>query len=405
MLNEYETRSFALTRRQAQALRDAPASRLRIGLGADDGIYEVTADSYVGAVVTPEVSVLIRPKVPLHNLFHLLGVAPPDFGEDRFRFATDRDLLVIMASVFAYEVDRATMRGVLRGYLHTEERLLSPRGRIDLVEQIRRPGMVSPIACRFDEYTSDVPPNRALVAAIDRLLRVPGLPPQLRTALGRLLQRFAEVRHEQVDPAAVERWTPTRLDQHYAVPMCLAAIVLRNLTLAHQAGTTMSSTFLVDMNELYQTFVAAGLRRNLVRQLDVFEEPKVPLAASGRLPMRPDLVVRRGSSSAYVGDAKYKLSTGPGRMADYYQLLAYTTAMDLREGVLIYAQDPGDSDDPLPSDGGRWPVHTVRIRNTSTDIHVYRLRLDGTNDQLDQAVADLATWLLGRIRPAAEEAA
>ena len=107
-----------------------------------------------------------------------------------------------MASVFAHSVDRATMRGVLRGYRHTEERLLSPRGRIDIVEQIRRPGLVSPIACRFDEYTSDVFANRALVAAVDRLLRVPGLPPRVRTSLGRLLQRFDDVQHVTVDPSA-----------------------------------------------------------------------------------------------------------------------------------------------------------------------------------------------------------
>ncbi|MGB6059668.1 MAG: hypothetical protein WBF71_15545, partial [Microthrixaceae bacterium] len=139
VLGEYETRTFALTKRQAQALRDSDGSRLRVGLGATDGTYEISADSYVGTVVTPEVSVLIRPKVPLHNLFHLLGVAPPTLAGQQFNFAVDRDLLVIMASVFAHSVDRATMRGVLRGYRHTEERLLSPRGRIDIVEQMRRP--------------------------------------------------------------------------------------------------------------------------------------------------------------------------------------------------------------------------------------------------------------------------
>lgn len=398
-LSEYETRSFALTDRQAQALRDADGSKLRIGLGSTPGTYEITADSHVGAVVTPEVSVLIRPKVPLHNLFHMLGIAPPTYGDQHFEFAVDRDLLVIMASVFAHSVDRATMRGVLRGYRHTEERLLSPRGRIDIVEQIRRPGLVSPIACRFDEYTADVFANRALVAAIDRLLRVPGLPPQLRTSLGRLLQRFEDVQHVAVEPAKIDRWVPTRLDQHYQQPMRLAAVILRNLSLSHSTGASAAATFLVNMNDLFQQFVADRLRRGLAPQLDLIEEPKVPLAASGRLVMYPDLVMRRHGSASYVGDAKYKLAVGPGRMSDYYQLLAYTTALRLSEGVLIYAQDPGDHDDPLVAavDAGD-PVHTVRIRNTTTDIHVYRLRLDGTNEELDQSVERLSEWVLTRVR-------
>lgn len=399
VLGEYETRTFELTKRQAQALRDAEGSRLRVGLGAADGTYEITADSYVGAVVMPEVSVLIRPKVPLHNLFHLLGVAPPTPGTQQFNFAVDRDLLVIMASVFAHAVDRATMRGVLRGYRHTEERLLSPRGRIDIIEQVRRPGMVSPIACRFDEYTSDVFANRALVAAVDRLLRVPGLPPHVRTSLGRLLQRFEDVQHVPVEPSQIDRWVPTRIDQHYEQSMRLASVILHNLTLAHAVGSAAAATFLVDMNELFQQFVADRLRRFLAPQLDLIEEPPTSLATGGRLTMRPDLVMRRGRDNRYVGDVKYKLATGAGRMSDYYQLLAYTTAMRLPEGVLIYAQDPGDPNDPLSQGGSRAdPVDTVRIRNSSIDVHVYRLRLDGTNQELDDSIERLAEWVLTRTR-------
>lgn len=399
VLSEYESRSFTLTDRQAQALRDAEGSKLRVGLGPTPGTYEITADSHVGAVVTSEVSVLIRPKVPLHNLFHMLGVAPPAYGDEQFDFAVDRDLLVIMASVFAHSVDRATMRGVLRGYRHTEERLLSPRGRIDIVEQIRRPGLVSPVACRFDEYTSDVFANRALVAAVDRLLRVPGLPPHVRTSLGRLLQRFEDVQHTTIEPSEIDRWIPTRLDQHYQQPMRLAAVILRNLSLAHATGAAAAATFLVDMNQLFQQFVADRLRSGIAPQLDLIEEPKVPLAVSGRLTMYPDLVMRRDGAERYVGDAKYKLAVGPGRLSDYYQLLAYTTALRLREGVLIYAQDPGDRDDPLIASADAVdPVHTVRIRNTSTDIHVYRLKLDGTNQELDQSVERLAEWVLTRVR-------
>lgn len=399
LLGEYETRTFALTKRQAQALRDAEGSRLRVGLGATEGTYEITADSYVGAVVTPDVSVLIRPKVPLHNLFHLLGVAPPTLGNQLFNFAVDRDLLVIMAAVFAHAVDHATMRGVLHGYRHTEERLLSPRGRIDVIEQVRRPGLVSPIACRFDEYTSDVFANQALVAAVDRLLHVPGLPPQVRTSLGRLLQRFDDVRHVAVDPLQIDRWQPTRLDQHYQASMRLASVILRNLTLAHAVGSVAAATFLIDMNELFQQFVADRLRRLLAPQLDLVEEPPTALAATGQLTMRPDLVMRDGRDVRYVGDVKYKLATGSGRMSDYYQLLAYTTAMRLPEGVLIYAQDPGDPNDPLsPVSGTTDPVHSVRIRNSTIDVHVYRLRLDGTNQELDESIGRLAEWVLTRAR-------
>ena len=111
--------------------------------------------------------------------------------------------------------------------------------------------------------------------------------------------------------------------------------------------------------------------------------------------MRPDLVMRDDRRASYVGDVKYKLSSGPGRMSDYYQLLAYTTAMSLQEGVLVYAQDPGDADDLIETSER---VHTVRIRNTDKAIHVYRLPLTGSNQDLEQGLEDLATWILLRSR-------
>ena len=399
-LQEYETRSFPLNRAQAEGIRTAADGRIRVGLGSTPDSYELTAGSHVGVVVTPDVSVLIRPKVPIRNLFLLLGVAPPDFAHTSFRFDIDRDLLVMMAAVFAQSVDQATMRGVHRGYRPTEERLRSPRGRIDLVEQLKHPAVVSPIACRFDEYTSDVFANRSLVAAMDRVERIPGLPPQLRNSLNRLRQRFDEVTHVAVSPEEIDRWIPTRLDRHYEQPLRLAAVILRNLSLTHSAGGSPSATFLIDMNLLFQQFVADRLRRHL-RPLDLVEEPPVALALHRRLVMRPDLVVRRRRSDVYVGDVKYKLSSGPARMSDYYQLLAYTTAMSLDEGVLVYAQDPGDADDPI----GDERVHSARIRNTGTDIHVYRLPLGGSNDDLEAAMAELSDWIARRCAALSLEAA
>lgn len=388
-LTEYETESFEMTREQADELRTVAAGRLTVGLSGEAGCYEVGASSHVGAIVTSHVTVLVRPKVPLHNLFLLLGVSPPDLDDSVVGLGTDADLLSVMAAIFARAVDRATIRGVSRGYRDTEDKLVSPRGRIDIVEQIRQPALASPVACRFDEYTADWFPNQVLVAALDRLSRVPGLTGTLRTPLNRLLPRFEGVRLVSVDPTRIDRWQFTRLDQHYETPLRMASIILRNLTLNHRGGATVAASFTVDMNQLFQDFVADRLERNLRRRLEFVGEPTVPLATSGQLKMLPDLVFRRRGVDVYVGDAKYKLSKGTGRMADYYQMLAYLTAMDLDEGVLVYAQDPGDVGDPI----GEELVHTVRVRNTDKSVHVYRLPLAGSNDEVEAALENLASWI------------
>jgi 5-methylcytosine-specific restriction enzyme subunit McrC len=162
------------------------------------------------------------------------------------------------------------------------------------------------------------------------------------------------------------------------------------------------------MNDLFQDYVAARLARALHGRLDVVAEPKVHLGAGGRLAMRPDLTFRRPGGRGrdpcvYVGDVKYKLASGPARLSDYYQLLAYATALGLDDGVLVYAQrpDPGaataSEDSEIADDLGDEPVHTVRIVNTSTRLHVYRLPLTGTNAQVEAGVDQLAEWILRRV--------
>lgn len=388
-LLEYESKDVELSEEALADLAEVAEKRLLIGLSRQPGLYTVKATENVGTIVASEVTVLIRPKVATEHLFAMLGVGPKSIPGAIYGFDLNPDLLTIMAQVFASSVEHATARGVLHGYRNTEERLISPRGRIDVTEQLRHPAMVSPVACRFDEYTADFFPNRVLVAALDRLDHLPALEPQLRVRLHRLTARFEDVAHSSVDVKLIDRWQPTRIDQHYEEAMRLAAVVLRNLSLSQRSGTQRHVSFTVDMNDLFQLFVTNRLRRYLRGRIELLGEPTVPLDEAKRLNMKPDLVFQKYQQPIFVGDVKYKLSSGSGRISDYYQLLAYTTAMKLNEGVLVYAQNPNDQTE-LGSDD---LVQTTLIKNTDKVIHVYRLPLSGTAAELEIALAQLADWV------------
>ena len=101
--------------------------------------------------------------------------------------------------------------------------------------------------------------------------------------------------------------------------------------------------------------------------------------------MSPDLVFERESSVVLVGDAKYKLSTGQARMGDYYQLLAYTTVMELDEGVLVYCQDSDDE-----------PEHSLAVRNSGKTLWTYRLPMAGTVAQVEGQIHTLGEWVTDR---------
>lgn len=138
---------------------------------------------------------------------------------------------------------------------------------------------------------------------------------------------------------------------------------------------------MVDMNDLFQRFVTERLRRELRGRLDVIDEPTVHLGLGQQVAMQPDLVFREpGGTVRYVGDVKYKLATDArGRSGDYYQLLAYTTAMNLPEGVLIYCRRPDDIDQSI-----------VTVRNAGKKLVLRSVDLAGPPAQVEHEITMLA---------------
>lgn len=393
-LAEYESCEVALGQDAARELDEIAAGRLTVALGSRPGQWRITARQHVGVIVTPAIRLVIRPKIGLDNLFAMLGVGLPAQAWQAKTFAFDitADLLAALSGFYARSLQQATVTGLVRAYRSESDRLVALRGRVDLPGQLRHPGVPSPIACRFDEYTPDIVENRFLKAATRHLLRVPGVPVGTRGVLKHALGSFEGVGDELPRPDVVDRIVFTRLNRHYEPALRLAQLVLRNLSLVDRAGATDASAFLVDMNDLFQRYVTDRLRRALRGRLTVVSEPIVHLGEGHQVPMRPDLRFDRHDQTVFVADVKYKLTgTGLGFSGDYYQLLAYTTAMRLPAGLLIYAQVSGNA-----------PPQEVIPRHTGTRLLTSALDLTGSPAEVEQALEDLAGRIVQLAQPAAE---
>jgi 5-methylcytosine-specific restriction enzyme subunit McrC len=212
---------------------------------------------------------------------------------------------------------------------------------------------------------------------------VPRIPAEDRR---RLLQHLVAL--EDVDDIAVradelDDIPINRLNVHYEPALRLARLLLENLTLVDQRGGTTASSFLVDMNQLFERFVTERLRRALRGRLEVRSQTLAHLGEGRQVPMRPDLEFRRRGRTVYVADIKYKLTADArARTADYYQLLAYTTALDLPEGVLIYCL----------ADGGQ-PERTVTVRHAGKRLHTRAIDLTGSASEVASETELLASWV------------
>nr|WP_165490118.1 hypothetical protein [Propioniciclava sinopodophylli] len=166
----------------------------------------------------------------------------------------------------------------------------------------------------------------------------------------------------------------------------MARLILGGAGHAQGIGTARVSAFLVDMNAVFEDFVFASLRHRLRGTWTVTRQQVVPLGAQGQLPGEPDLLFRDASGKAkLVADSKYKLTTdGRGRSADYYQLLAYCTALGLPRGVLVYC-DAGE--------GTELPARRVQVRNVATRLDTIRVPLSGSPGRISEALDHVALQL------------
>jgi 5-methylcytosine-specific restriction enzyme subunit McrC len=388
-LTEYETTVVRLSPEHARRLTAAGKGAVSVGLADETDYYALTAHHLVGTLVVDDLRILIRPKIRPENLFLLLEVGLPQaaWRQEAFDYGTSTDLLPSVIAFYTRTLETTLARGVLRSYREEEDRLVALRGRIDMAGQFRQGGIRIPVACRYDEYTPDVAENRYLKAAARLALRVPGVMAEDRRRLLQQVVALEGVADDIVRAGDLDQMPITRLNVHYEPALRLARLLLERLTLVDRGGEHSASSFLVDMNLLFEDFVTQRIRRELRGRLEVLSQFRTHLADRRQVRIKPDLVFRRRGAEAYVADIKYKVTADArARTSDYYQLLAYTTALDLPEGVLIYCL----------ADGGQL-AREVTVRHAGKVLHTIAIDLAGPPDAVAQTVAGVADWIDERV--------
>lgn len=385
-LNEYRTvADVPLTTDEVRAIQAVTNS---IGITPSrqvDGCYDLTPGSHVGGIQLETLSITIQPKLPIERLLFLIGYTldRQRWQETDFDFVERPDLLEAIIPGFVSQVRRAINRGVLQGYRSEEDALQTVRGRIRFDDQIRnRYGIAPPVEVRFDEFTEDIEENRLLKAAIHRLGRMRIRSERSRLALRAFDSALANVQPVEYHPRHLPEITWSRLNNHYGPAIDLAKLILRATTFDVDHGRVRSSAFLIDMNQLFEDFVAIALRESL----GLSERTLIRGAAGRRLVLdqqhrvrlRPDLSWWEGGECVFAGDVKYKRVNIAGYVhADLYQILAYTIASGLPGGILIYAA--GEADEV-----------THQIRHAGKTIRVMTLDLQGTPDTILTRIDDIA---------------
>jgi 5-methylcytosine-specific restriction enzyme subunit McrC len=384
LLKEWKPTELDLTGSEVATLQALPAG-LTVEPSSTPGRYLVTPSRIVGAMSTPELRVVIEPKLPIERVLFMLRYSRRLPTMDRTsHLDLHRGITEALSAVYLNSLREALRRGLPLGYRRTEEALAGIRGRVRFDDQARRRFTLPvPVEVTYDDYTADTERNRVLKAALRRLSRV-RLRQTLRSRVGELLAAFEQVTDVDYDPRQIPQFTWDRLNRRFRDATELALMILRATSPELRAGNTTFRGMFFNMDKVFEDFVFTAVGDHLRSRAGASARWRhggsVVLDEAGYMKPEPDLSLWRAGRCVFVGDAKYK-TTSRGEAGDLYQLLAYCSATGLREGLLVYAEREGS---PAPH----------RVRHGGPQLQVESVGISEPTEQVLRRCAEIADRVL-----------
>jgi len=309
----------------------------------NDQCYVLRSKGYIGQIPTSEgILIRIRPKVPIHNLFRMLEYA---YNLKSFQFLDGKtavdsldDLFENLASILAKRVLDRARKGLYCSYVEEEDSLSYLRGQIKVIPSIRAfmRGSVR-LECEYEEHTPDVEDNHILVWTLLQLPRFPLKRNEVRRQVRQAYRALASTVYvRQVEPCACINRFYHRLNDDYRPMHGLCRFFLEHTGPSVGVGEHEFIPFVLNMPNLFESFVAKWLQIHLPEDLRMKTQYTVELGESG-IVLRIDLVLIDVASNEVIAvlDTKYKRKEAPEN-ADIYQIAAYAECMDTQNAFLIY---------------------------------------------------------------------
>lgn len=346
-IREWTPAILTLSGDDVRALARLPGEQIQLTpvLG---GQWRVVATNHAGILALPHCDLFIRPKIDSSQvLAKLLGFAFELLdirAESSFLTAEETLPEELLIAAFLDNVSKLLANGLRYGYVETEDEARSSvRGRINVVNQLRRnPFRPDRLFCVFDEFTQDIPDNQLLLAALEMINHSP-LRSIDRSKLRGVMSGFVDVRSIHRESALSLAPVYTRLNAGYEKAHRLASLILANGSPGFAAGSFESKSFLINMFQLWERFVAGWLRERSKDEKGLKVGIQRPVAYAHYQTGTPevggqlDLVMSRPSMPPLIIDSKYKDPSASGiDSRDVSQLITYSLCTKATRAVLVY---------------------------------------------------------------------
>ena len=319
-------------------LKEKYKSKLQINLKytKQGDQWLIISQGWVGYIpINNDWNFQINPKVPIRNIFKMLEYA---YNIKSFQFLDGLmtceslpDFYNRLATIFAHRILNRIQKGLYSTYIKQSQELNYVKGKIDIKTMIKHPWKPT-LTSQYDNFTQDIEDNQILLWTIYIISRQ-----QICQANTRILIR--KVYHALQGYVTLSPFTANdcinrkcnRLNEDYHGLHSLCRFFLENTIPSHDKGNYNSLPFLVDMNQLYEKFVAAWLIQHLPPHLGIKTQHRVEYDSFS---FKIDLIIynKETQENLYVLDTKYKTKI---KTSDIEQIIAYTFQQNCNHAIII----------------------------------------------------------------------
>ena len=306
--------------------------------------YKLRSYGYVGQIpINNELILIIKPKVPIQNIFSMLEYAyhlkSIKYLDGITEYESIEDVFEYLASIFAKMVLNRNKKGLYQNYVEKSEPLAFIRGRMD-IKSIASAliNKSTKIECEYDDLTADLTENIILAWTLNRLLSYHIKRQDVRREIHNAYRAISgRVETIQVEPKDCINRLYNKLNEDYKPIHALCRFFLEHSGPKFEYGNKKSIPFILNMSVLFESFVAEWLKSNLPEDMYIKTQYIANLDNAGIFSFRIDLVLIDKSSGRIraVLDTKYKRPNAPSE-SDIAQIIAYSVRMDTKNAFLIY---------------------------------------------------------------------
>ena len=261
-LEEYKYGDTKLSKDDVEILRTNFSKKIKIKLleeefGWKEGWYSVNPKQHVGTISLPNTVLRLEPKVEISNLLYMLGyIYDLDFFRKEIVYYEDSpDIFEFFVRIFNKMVTNIIMKRRIRGYKEIEENLKHPKGSI-LIHQHAKENIArcsSDVFCARDEYIDDIIENQVIKYVLYVLSRYQYKDQFLHKDIMRNYNCLENVSNIAIRKFPTIRYTMR--SKHYKPVHKLCRLLLDNFSISERSGHNAFSSFLIDMNNVFEKFV------------------------------------------------------------------------------------------------------------------------------------------------------